>query len=120
MKVCLFKFQTKDQGVVQFESWTLPEKGSYPAKDFKTLTYYSFEEDKIDRLNLSVDEFDKIRWIDERGEQIAFDQISEFFAKFSGDTLPVCYFTFNTVTKGRYSVNTLTEILFGQNLVLTA
>lgn len=121
VQVVLFEFQTKDQGVVKFENWTLPAKGNYPEKSFKTLTYLDTESAKIDRLNLSDEEFSAVKWLDPKGEVVSFDETSEFFATDpSFERLPVCDFYFSEQRKGRYSTLTLVEIrLKGQNQILT-
>jgi len=117
-EVILFPFAIKGGEKVMHESWSLSANGNYPAKDFKTLTFYSLTEDKIDRINCSSDEFDRMQWLDDTGTPVPMDMVSELYAKLSENRLPLCQFVFETKRNGRYSTNSLVEIHFVKNVKL--
>lgn len=110
-KVILFPFQTKG-GRVFVESYDLPAKGDWPEKSFKAICFYNLDENKIDRFNLSVDEFSSVKWLDDSGQEIGQGEISLFFASISEGFLPVVEMVFEPKSSGRYTVNTLVEIRF--------
>lgn len=116
LEVVLFPFQTKGN-VEKVERWTLPAKGEWPEKDYKTLTFLDIRDNKIDRLNIPTAEFERVEWVSKTGEVLSLDELDLFYANLNDNLLPLCEFVFETRTKGRYSVLTLIRVVLGENLL---
>lgn len=118
MEILLFLHKVKDEEKV-FDEWTLPATDRFPARDMIGFNFYDLEKGRMDRMNISAEEFNNIK-IHIDGEESGIENLRALVSHPEDQKLIVVKVGTEDTRKGRITIAEVKTLTFMAELTVKA